>query len=899
MRVEVCGVLIHEAETDRLVARTPFYGMADEVAAYYAIPVGKRGLARDVWREHELFLSNNVPTDDSIDALGLREATRNAGLHSLMLAPLSTGGRRFGMLQVSNKTDGSEFNDGDRRLLAIFAGQAAALVENARLYQDTNATLRKRAAELRSVSRISHELNATLELERILEVIAVEALRAEGARWGNLVMFDRADDDATIVPTMRFGIDLTEEGRLLVQAAAHGGDTLTIDDFEKVQGYPKPLPEVRAALVAPIHFEGKVVGAISLYGDHTKSLGPSAAEYVQALCSQATIAVTNATRHAEQQERSEIIKHRADQLTRLFELGRAFRSDQSVDENLSHVARAVSETVGFQIALISVLDEVANDLHHVAGVGLSDAAYRKAAARRTAWSVVESHLKDDHRMSGSYLIPRDAGSELVEALGLARKSKTSVSGRPGQWITGDLLVVPLRSSAGQIIGLMSVDHPRDGMIPTRNTIELLEIFANQAAIILENTRLYQSVEERAEELQRSLGNLSRSYEELDKLSQEMIRKDLELSGANELLKQRAGRLLALHRVMESVDSTHGPETALTDIAASVLREMDGIDQCVIALEVPDERRLEVVAAEGRFPEEINWKSLLAGENPLSEALRSGGSVIFTRAERDRSPGAKLAKAIGASTLIAVPLRFNAYQTGVLAVGSNRRDRPFSDDDRDLFTLLGSQIVVEYENARLYESVQDEALAASGERDRLQQLHLITTALQQTETLDDRLHVIARGIRQVGWGKVAVMLLDESLNAGQMATAGYNEEEEKALRKRLIPGEVWQRRLEDPQFASLRIGSSYFLAHDSPWVIQPEGGKKAVTAPLSEDDGRWHPRDQIYLPMYAGTQIIGMINLRDPHDGQRPSEASLRPLELFAQQASSALENEIGRASCRE
>ncbi|HTY07616.1 MAG TPA: GAF domain-containing protein, partial [Candidatus Edwardsbacteria bacterium] len=174
------------------------------------------------------------------------------------------------------------------------------------------------------------------------------------------------------------------------------------------------------------------------------------------------------------------------------------------------------------------------------------------------------------------------------------------------------------------------------------------------------------------------------------------------------------------------------------------------------------------------------------------------------------------------------------------------------------------------------------------------LHLITTALQQATAIQDRLAIIARGVRSVGWGKVAVTLLDDNLDVTELVTAGYEENEEKLLKKRLLPGQVWKRRLDDPQFISLRIGSSYFLPHDNPWVqMNTEGGGKRKSnpgSPLPPKREDWHPKDQLYIPMFAGSAIIGMINLRDPAIARRPDEAGLRPLELFVQQAASALEN---------
>ena len=890
MGVEICGVLLYDADAEQLIARKPFYGINDDVTDTYNISL-KRAAAREMWREYELYESNHVMADDRVDQIGIRDVARTGGLHTLLFAPLSAGGRRFGMLQVSNKVNGAEFDDGDKRLMTIFAGQAAALLDNARLYQDTDATLRKRAAELRSVSRISRELNATLELNRILEVIAAEALRAEGARWGNLVMFEWDSAGTDITETMRFGTEVGEEANILERAAARSGETLVVDDFKKLPHYPSPLPDARAALVVPIQFEGKVAGVISLYSPKPGGLGTNAAEYVQALSSQATIAVTNATRHAEQLERSELLRRRADQLAQIFELGRAFRTDQSVEGTLESVARAIRESVGFDIVLLSSLDSAGQALRHVAQIGLPERSAQKLIDKVVPWETVQRYLSDEYRMSGSYLVPRTDSRKLTHALGLSTTTENLSPTGNGRWQPGDVLLVPLRSTNDEVIGLMTVDQPRDGSLPSRNTVELLEIFANQAAISLENTRLYSSMEERAGDLQKGLADLEKSYQELDKLSQEMIRKDSELSQANELLNLRAQRLLALHRVMESVDATQGPGAVLKDISASVVQEMD-IDQCVIALEtdegaLSDTQHLLIVASEGKLPRNFDALKFINGHDPMSVALATDKAVLFAPGGA-KTKITESAREMGTQTLVALPVHFEGTR-GVILIGSTRPGAAFDDDDRDLFTLLASQIAVEFENARLYQVIQHEASTAASERDRLQQLHVITTALQQTRELEDRLAVIARGIRSVGWDKVGVALTDPvSMVPGTIITAGYSPEEEEVLAQDNFGGGIWKERFDDPGFMALRLGSSYFLPVENPWV---QSNVENVPKPIPEADPTyWQPGDHLYMPMYAGSDIIGVISLRDPLNGQRPTAGSLRPLELFVQQAASALEN---------
>ncbi|NDJ54936.1 MAG: GAF domain-containing protein [Chloroflexi bacterium] len=897
MGVEVCGVMIYEPEHDHIAARTPFHGMPEYIADEYKIVLGRRGLAREIWREHEIFFSNDVLTDDKIDALGVRGTALTANLRTILLVPLSAGGRRIGLLQVSNKRDGSNFNDDDKRLIQIFAGQAAALIDNARLYQDTDATLKQRAAELRSVARISSELNATLELQRILEVIAIEAERSEGAKWVNLTMFDWDDEGSDINSTMTFGVNLGREARILERAAARNKEIIEVDDFEKVSTFPSPIAGARSALVVPLLLEGNAVGVLSLYSDIPNGLNTNTREYAQALASQAVSAVTNARRYEELIERSELLSRRAEQLTQIFELGRMLRTDQTLEDTLGSVARATREAVGFNRVFINRVDEEKDTVVSFTQFGLNDKQAKAWARNRLRWSDIKGYFIPQYKVSGSYRLPIDESRKLADTLRVPYEIGSTLDYDPERWQPGDLLTVPLNSSTGTLLGLLYVDLPRDGMAPNRETIELLEIFGNQAAIVIENNELYTSVEERAEELARSLADLEHSYRELDEISQEAIQKDMELAQSNQLLNLRAQRLLALHRVMENVDTTQEPNGVLQSIAVEVINEMD-VDQCMILMgrdhtsngaSMRSATELAVVAQYGNFPPALNVPAHLNGRDPISTAYVTDRAEVYSLRPTDRRPAAELAQALGTFSMVVLPVSFTDELRGVLMVGRSRRGIAFGEDDRDMFNLLASQIAVEYENSRLYNAVQVEASSAASERDRLQQLHLITTALQQAQTLDDRLKVIVRGISSVGWGRVAITMFDDAMHPARVVAEGFSPDEEATLRAQQFTGDQWLDWIANPRFVSMRVGSSYLLAQENLWVQthMPE---------VTEQDSRvddptfWQPKDRLVQPMYAGANIIGVLDLRSPENGLRPDEATLRPLELFVQQAASALEN---------
>ena len=89
---------------------------------------------------------------------------------ALMVVPLRRGETVIGALEVINKADGTEFDDEDQSLLSAFAGPATIAIENARLFTQTDKALAARVDELSMMQRIDRELNAALDVKRVMSI---------------------------------------------------------------------------------------------------------------------------------------------------------------------------------------------------------------------------------------------------------------------------------------------------------------------------------------------------------------------------------------------------------------------------------------------------------------------------------------------------------------------------------------------------------------------------------------------------------------------------------------------------------------------------------------------------------------------------------------------------------
>ncbi|HRF97084.1 MAG TPA: hypothetical protein PLZ51_17870, partial [Aggregatilineales bacterium] len=100
------------------------------------------------------WFSNRVQTDSLVFVAGLDVLSEQLGVKKTLMAVLQASGRRIGVIQISNKLDGSDFADTDARLLMVFATQAAAIIENSRLFLQAQRSA-DQAQGLRSIAELA------------------------------------------------------------------------------------------------------------------------------------------------------------------------------------------------------------------------------------------------------------------------------------------------------------------------------------------------------------------------------------------------------------------------------------------------------------------------------------------------------------------------------------------------------------------------------------------------------------------------------------------------------------------------------------------------------------------------------------------------------------------------
>ena len=156
-------------------------------------------------------------------------------------------------------------------------------------------------------------------------------------------------------------------------------------------------------------------------------------------------------------------------------------------------------------------------------------------------------------------------------------------------------------------------------------------------------------------------------------------------------------------------------------------------------------------------------------------------------------------------------------------------------------------------------------------------------------LHKRLQTILEVVCEQGWRRAVITLKDENLETTDVVAAGLTKAEEEHLRGHQPSGEVLRRRLSS-MFEQYRLGEFYYLPWSDPLV--QEQFKHAVPSKMKKKETvDWNPEDLLYIPLrLPDGKVVGIMSMDDPEDGRRPTRESLAPLELFAHQAATAVEN---------
>ena len=182
-------------------------------------------------------------------------------------------------------------------------------------------------------------------------------------------------------------------------------------------------------------------------------------------------------------------ERRARQIKEVLRLGNALRADFPLETLLEQIVEAISSCTGFRIAVLNLVREGASELERAAFAGVSPEDEMRLRAAPPPLSRILGLMRPEFRISQSYFISHEH-AYLLDGM---EQGRANIAWQGGNsWHPDDSLLVPLISPReNKLLGILSLDDPEDGQQPSLEAVEVLELFANQAALGIDNVRLFQ------------------------------------------------------------------------------------------------------------------------------------------------------------------------------------------------------------------------------------------------------------------------------------------------------------------------------------------------------------------------------------------------------------------------
>lgn len=295
------------------------FNPAGEIEAFVTSGMTEEEVDKIDHRPHGLGLLGALLEDaEPIRLTEISDDPRSVGFpehHPVMVTflgvPIKSGSTVLGNLYLTDKEGGEPFTHEDQDMILLLANHAAVAIENAHLYEASQARARElkaRNRELAAVNAVARAMSEHLDIEGMLRKTLAEVLSVTGMDAGEVFLLDEDTDQVKLA--IHFGDDPESFHSEATFPIGHGfpgkviesGAPLTTSNLDQEREH------LRASIIEagyqtfaciPIQLKGHVIGTLGLASKHSRTFPERDLSLLEAIGHQVGVAVENARLYGE------------------------------------------------------------------------------------------------------------------------------------------------------------------------------------------------------------------------------------------------------------------------------------------------------------------------------------------------------------------------------------------------------------------------------------------------------------------------------------------------------------------------------------------------------------------------------------------------------------------------